>query len=193
MFASVDDLADLLGEELTGSRLAQAALSLEIASAQIQGWTRQRLERVVNDVVVLRGTTGWELELPERPVVAVGAITIDEVPVSASSYNVAGPVIVRSLGWSGPTASVSVTYTHGYDPIPDDIRVATLQLAMGGFTNPQGIRQESVGTYSVTYEAGGGDSTAPILQSLNRYRRRVGSTSIAGTNWYYGGIYVANA
>lgn len=193
-FASTDDLGDLLGETLTGARLAQATAILDLATAQIQGWTRQRLERVVDDTIVLPGGTGWELELPERPVVEATVTAIDGVVPVVGSYRLVGTTLIRPGGWAGPglysanwpawtgyyPPVVEVTYTHGFDPIPDNIRMACLQVAARMLQNPSGIRQEQIGSYSVTYS---GDNTGELLTGsetdlLGRYRRRAESVRI---------------
>lgn len=178
-FATVADLGDFLGESLVGPRLSQATIALELATATIQGWTRRRLERVVGDVVVLAGTRGRELQLPESPVVTVSAVTIDRVAIPATSYDLIDSTLHRDLGWSGPGAAVQVTYTHGYDPIPVDIWAVTLQLAARNMTSPLGVRQESIGSYSVSYggdDAGAG--TDALLAALSRYRLRTASPSV---------------
>lgn len=196
LFASVTDLGDFLGEELTGTRLTQAATALEMASAQIQGWTRQRLERVVDDEVTLAGGPGWELELPEAPVIDATVTSIDGVVPTSGSYRLIGTTLIRPGGWTGPglvagnvswpvwdtitPALVNVTYTHGFDPIPDDIVAACLQMAARCLQSPSGIRQESIGAYSVTYggDVGGGLLGAAEVSLLGRYRRRGASVVI---------------
>lgn len=180
LFATTDDLGDYLGEELTGARLTQATLGLEMATAMIQGWTRRRLERVDGDVVALPGTRDRELVLPAWPVVSVATVKLDGVAVAATSYRRVGQSLFRELGWGEPGGIVEVTYTHGYDPIPEDIRVVTLQMAARSLQNPLGIRQEGIGSYSVTYAGDGpGIGDDPLLASLSRYRVRAASPSLA--------------
>lgn len=176
-FASADDLGDYLGETLTGTRLTQAVVALELASARIQGWTRQRLERVAADVIVLAGTSYWELELPERPVISVSSVKVDGTTQAATTWRLFGDRLIRkSGGWTGPVDSlVEVTYTHGYDPIPDDIRAVTLALATRMSANPLGVSQEGIGSYTVSYGADGVGQVDDVLAPLTRYRRRAAS------------------
>jgi hypothetical protein len=173
-FATTADFGEYLGETLTGTRLAQAVIALEIASGRIQGWTRQRLERVVGDVVVLNGTSDWELELPERPVISVTSVAIDGTTIAPASYRLAGDKLIRRLGgWVGPIDSlVTVTYTHGFDPIPADIWAATLAAATQLLANPLGVTQEGIGSYTVSYGDKGVGTVNDPLESLSRYRRR---------------------
>jgi hypothetical protein len=69
---------------------------------------------------------------------------------------------------------VFITYTHGYDQIPDDIRSACLQMASRGLAGPPpGVRQESIGSYSVTYDTGAASRLgATEIDLISRYRRR---------------------
>lgn len=179
-FATAEDLGAYLGETLTGSRLLQSIVALEIATATIQGWTRRRLEFVEDDTVLLAGTRSAELVLPEAPVVNVTAVELDGVAVAASSYQRTGAVLHRSGGWGSPGGAVEVTYSHGYQPIPDDVRVVCLQMAARGLSNPLGIRQEGIGSYNVTYAGDApGAAEEPLLASLSRYRMRAASPSLA--------------
>lgn len=170
-FATVADLGKLLGETMAGTRADQGTIAIELASALIQGWTRQTLELVEDETITLSGTSDWELELPERPVVEVTGATIDGTAAALDSYRLSGGALVRAGGWGGPAAAVEVTYTHGYDPIPEDIRAATLQIAARMLSNPNRIRQESIGSYSVTYSEDG--VIYSQLETLGRYRRRL--------------------
>lgn len=178
-FATAADLATYLGEDpFTGNRLAQANLALDLATARIQDWTRQTLELVTDDVIAFVGPEGSRIELPERPVVDVTQVTVDGTVLGSASWVLSGVEVVRLEGtWGGIDTAVEVTYTHGYSPIPDTVRGATLQLAGQALQNPQSVAQESIGTYSISYgtEAGGA-VTEDILASLSRYRRR--STSV---------------
>ena len=189
-FASTDELGEFLGETLTGARLAQAALVIELVSADIQSWTGQTLEFVEDDTITLKGTSDWELELPERPVVSVGDVTVDGQLVDPSMYRLADSALVRVGGWIGSKDSVvQVVYSHGYDPIPDVIRGVTLQLAARMMSNPLGVRQEGIGTYNVTYA--GDVASGEMPPSLRRFRRTVGTTRI-GLDRYGRPIPVAN-
>lgn len=190
-FATTDDLGAFLAEVLTGARQTQAAVALEMATARIQGWTKRRLELVVDDVVTLDGTADTELTLPSWPVVEVTAIEIDGVAAAGTSYKRSGGTLFRDAGWGRRGGTVDITYTHGYDPLPDDIRMVAVQLAVRIMQNPMGIRQEAIGTYSVTY---GGDNPGdddPLLKQLTRYRRRTASPSLAREPWDI--LPVANA
>lgn len=197
-FASTDELGHFLGEELADARLIQAEMFLELATAQIQGWTRQRIEAVADDEVVLAGTRDWELELPERPVTSATVTAVDGIALVEGSYRLSGSKLIRPGGWCGPwglqsgnapsgllqawwwdvPSRVEVTYSHGFATIPDDVRMVCLQLAARLLQNPTGVAQETIGNYSVMYEArnavgtAAGGLTGAETVLLSRYRRR---------------------
>ena len=50
-----------------------------------------------------------------------------------------------------PHQVVLVTYSYGYSTPPDDIKIVARSLAFQGFSNPFGIRQQTVGAISETY------------------------------------------
>lgn len=181
-FATADELGDLLGRTFAvGAELDQANMVLELASAFIQGWIRQTLVLVNNDVVRLTGRWDEYLELPQRPVVAVDLVKVDGTSLAATGdWELLGTALWRSTAWAGPQVVVEVTYDHGYAVIPDDIVAVCLQLAARMLGNPAGVRQESIGTYSVAY---GGDITGGFLNDadktiLRRYRRTAASVPI---------------
>jgi len=173
-FASTEDLGlYVLGGPLTGARLAQAEVFLEIATADIQAWTRQIIELVEDDLVIFPGSGGWELELPQRPVIAVNEVTTDGVVMAPTGYRVDGEILQSLVGgWTGTT--IAVTYTHGYEDIPRDIWAVTLRLAAQMLDNPQSIKQEGIGSYAVTY-ADDADRPGGPMFGLSRYRRRTAS------------------
>ncbi len=186
-FATVADLATYLQRDLSGADWATAAQALDIATAAIQSYTRQAIEAVANDAVRLRGTWANEVVLPQRPVTAVSSVSVTE-PFAAARTVAAGDYVWRQGGlllsrapghWGGPAAEVSVTYSHGFAAIPDDIRGVCLTAAARLMANPEAIRSEQVGNYSVTHGGAGGDLIGTLAQSeqrdLNRYRQRVWS------------------
>ncbi|MFF7408704.1 hypothetical protein [Streptomyces lydicus] len=74
----------------------------------------------------------------------------------------------------GGCAPVSVTFTHGYASVPGDVVAVVLTAAQRVLTNPNDLRQETVGSVSVTYAAETiGASLSPADRDLLKdYRRR---------------------
>jgi hypothetical protein len=160
-FAEVDDLAAWVNTPLNSD---QALLAIQAASVACQTYTRQTLELVEDDEVTLVGNWSGELELPERPVVSVSAATINDFAIDyllRKNSLIFGTILETWIGpdpdmgeWGGPTATVAVTYTHGFDPIPEAIRIATLMIAariVERPDNPAGsVTGETIGSYAYT-------------------------------------------
>lgn len=174
----------------------QAELVLAIASGTVRGATGQTLSLVEGDEVELRGTWGRQLQLPERPVLAVTAIAVDGVEVPATSYrwsrdgkvtfSRSSPLVnapAAALGyWGGDEVLVTVTYDHGFDPVPDDVRGVVLALARRAILVPDAgaVAQESLGSYSVTYSREAASTlTRGEERKLCRYRPK-GATLAVG-------------
>lgn len=172
-FATAEELAALLRTTFDASESVQADSILTLASGVVQGHLRQTVRQVVGDVLVRRGTWDTRFRLPERPVTAVSVVSIGGTALTADDWYLQGDELVRTVGWGGPSVEVSVTYTHGYATIPDDIKAVVLQSAVRAWSNPSGIAQESLEGYSITYARG--NSGVVLFESekaiLDRYRR----------------------
>ncbi|MBR8638592.1 hypothetical protein KEF29_03080 [Streptomyces tuirus] len=74
-----------------------------------------------------------------------------------------------------------VTYSHGYEEIPDDIVGVCLDLASATLANPNRLRSEQVGGISITHTVetfGTGSLTLDHRRILRAYRRTTGSVSL---------------
>lgn len=162
-FASVDDLATLT--TLAPEEEAAADMLLTAASAAIIRATGQQFELVTNDDAVLRGTWDRTLVLPQRPVVAVSAVSINGLAVPTGTWLLAGYTLYRGhlpifngpddwggdiylTSWGGPMSAVQVTYTHGFAQIPADVAMVCMQAALRALRNPEGDTGETIGQYS---------------------------------------------
>src|SRR5919106_429763 len=135
-FAEVDDLAALLGETFDATRAAQAELALDLAATAIRSVAGQTIDYVEDDEVVLVGVWEADLGLPQRPVIDVAAVEVDGTV--DTDWELVGSALRRSLGgWGGPGVSVEVTYTHGYETIPEAVRSVCLQAAARFMINPE--------------------------------------------------------
>jgi hypothetical protein len=173
-FATVPELADYIGRPIAaGVPTANATKLLQMASAKIQNYCRQRLEAVADDAVALRGTWSDELWLPERPVTAVASIQIGTdpvLPVDRYDWGRRGRVLLKAGSWLGPQTTVAVDYSHGYQVIPDDIKDVCLEAVARAIGNPEGRAQESIGNYSTVYGVPGLELTEDNKRELRRYR-----------------------
>lgn len=78
--------------------------------------------------------------------------------------------LFRAAGWAA-NLSVEADVMHGYDPIPDLIKLVVLDLAGRQLSNPEGYSQKTVGVVSVTYAGSANESGLSALHSrlLDRY------------------------
>lgn len=195
-FASTEQLGHFLNREIQTDEESHARMMIRLASSAVQRETRQTLELVIDDDVELEPSSldsaSSELTLPERPVLAVSAITLDTF--AATGFEVSrwgrvrwplhGVETNRSPIYGDVPPVVRVTYSHGYaigalpDPnplaatlLPDEILDVVLAVAARSMENPTGVASESTMTYRVDYASAGARLTADEKRSLRRWRR----------------------
>jgi hypothetical protein len=182
--ATSADVVARLGRALTTVEAARIDALLTDASASVRNYTRQTItEETTTDRLRVRG---GKVRLPQRPVTAVTSVT-----------NMNGdPVLYQWFGfddlWTSPNVpdtwawepwrtgimAVDVTYTHGYDPVPDDIVGVVCSIVMraiGREPVDAGITTESIQGYSYTLGSAAAAGGFGMLQAerdiLDAYRR----------------------
>lgn len=207
LLATVDQLAARLRQTLDPVEATQA---LTDASGLVRAISQQTISFVADDTVILVGGDR-KLRLPQRPAVVDDAhpLTIVErgvfggidIPmIEHRDFERVGNELTRGypwywnnntrlMGWPynrplgiwGPR--VEVTYSHGYQVIPDDIVAIVLDVAQIIWTNPAGLRSMTVGGYSETYamETLGKDMVENIKVKLGATGRRRGAFSVRQT------------
>lgn len=178
-FATAAELAAMLQRTFSAAETTAAEWALDNATAAIKNYSRQRIEFVANDAVVLRGNWSDILWLPERPVTAVASVTVGTAAVlSTSSYTWSRHGLLHApTGWGGPHDVVTVTYSHGFAVVPDDVKAVCLSAAARSFGNPDNLRSETIGSYAVTYNTSATGEGVLLSRSeketLRRYRPTV--------------------
>lgn len=66
--------------------------------------------------------------------------------------------LYRIQGWPRHM-SFQATVIHGYDPLPDLVKLVTLDLAARSMSNPEGLVSATVGPVSRTWASSGSDPT----------------------------------
>ncbi|CAL9596602.1 hypothetical protein [Streptomyces sp. enrichment culture] len=197
LLASVEELQDYL-QQTVPLAPGPAQLALRLASAAIRRHTKQTISFVAGETIT---TMGGErvLKLPQRPVVvdADNPLTVIEL-VDASGLEIPaieerdflryGSELHRGEAWprsrlmgfprrhpAGIWADrVKVTYSHGYQEIPDEIVGIALDLAAASMSNPRRLRSETSGAVSVTYTVetfGTGSLTSDHRAILRDFKR----------------------
>lgn len=199
--ATPEDLASALQQDLD---LATATLLVECATAVVQEAAGQRIVQVVDDQLTIMGTSDSWLDLPQIPVTAVSAVTLDGSDVS--DWKLIGNRLWRSCGWQTnlgqswwppspdrgfayynnrvPEPSVvALTVTHGYATGAQELqlaRSAVLSLATKVYSNPSGLISESIDDYSASFASSVAamsaamDASPYLKQALRRQYGRRG-------------------
>lgn len=174
----VPDLDPVEADEL--ARAAVAAIEAEV------GPVEQR-----TSTIEVPGSWSHRLKIGRRPLTAVTSATIDGTVIDLDTLIVhrSGVIVRRRLDagtfvgwadtagphWGGPDVIVELEIDHGWPraDVPEWLVDLAADLARRAATNPTGVTQESVGSYSVSY----GDQGAAVrLTRVERMylRRRFG-------------------
>lgn len=199
--ASPADVEARLGRPFTPVEEARIDALLEDASAIIRAYTGQSFERVDDDVVVLRAV-GGRLTLPQRPVIEVtrveavgGGEGLPDFALTDWTFDGIdtirlgdGAVIINlpEAWWDedGYPGTYRVTYSHGWEQVPGDVLAVVCAMATRALANPNNLRSETVGSYSVTYAVPAtGDQLGLNLtryerSTLDRYRNKAATVKV---------------
>lgn len=182
--ATQDDVEARLGRSLTLAESSRLDGLLIDGSAAVRRYVPQDFtEATTTDRLRVRN---GRVTLPQRPVTAVSAvnsITGDPVLYTwegfdsiATSPNV--PDTFAWVPWVNGIKAVDVTYTHGFNPIPDDIIGVVCSIvmrALGRDPIDAGLTSESIQGYSYSLGAAGAAGALGMLQAekdiLDAYKR----------------------
>jgi hypothetical protein len=178
-FAEVEDLAAFL--HMDPSLLEDdegAAMALDAAEVIIKTYTKQDIEET-SETVYIDGPRNSALLLPQLPVTTVTTVTEDGTSLTVSEEYFLDDehgVLYRCSGdryspvyWSQGTLNIAVTYTHGYETIPADVKLVTCSAA-GRIFDHAGVTQETASGYSASYDSASVFLSAGERAVLDRYR-----------------------
>lgn len=178
-FATTADLAAYLQREpfAAGTETTSAQLALDIASSVVVARTGQEFVAKTDDTITL-DTHGEDVVfLPQRPVTAVTAVTTRERGSTITTdwtlntdYEVRGDRLRWVRGGVWPY-EVTVTYSHGYQAIPDDVKGATLAVAAEFHSNPEGLSRSAMDDTNDAHEWA---DDSPAERMLKLVARRYG-------------------
>lgn len=198
---TVADLATTLGRTFTAAEELQAQALLDQASSVVRSYLRLDVTRATTTDTFRMGRwdrqfmsspfdcqPGGQVILPQRPVVEVTEVKIDGTATSDWWLDDV-TLLLRSAPWALPPVGhqapqVTVTYTHGWDPVPGDIAAIVMQAANRSLVNPGQVRSETVGGEATTYliptsgEALGVLLSRTEMRVLDRYRRTAGTVRV---------------
>lgn len=150
--ANEGDFEARLGRDIQDLERARVLALLTDASAKVRRVSGQTISRATTTHRFNPRHTpnGYGIVLNQWPVVSVDTVDGDFTWFAGSNF---------LATWT----PLTVTYTHGYDPVPDDIVAVVCQIAARAFgTKPDtsGVSSESLGAYS--YSIGAAAAAGPL-------------------------------
>jgi len=193
-FCTQTDVEELLQVEITGAdKIASVARAIVEATAAIKNYTHQEIEEIEDDEITLDcAGISRKLFLPQLPVTSVASVVEDGELLTEGAgedYQLGQWGILHRVGpargaaggraWAGGIQIITVTYTHGWETIPDDIvgvctraaaRVYQAGLRSAEVDAVPGVQAESLGDHSVTYSAEGGGGIGEGVMGVSSAR-----------------------
>lgn len=170
-FATASDLAVRMGVTFTPEEEAQVELFLDDASHELRAITGQPINRLTSTVTVWPDGPG-RVYLPAVPVISVASVQQDGVDVDYRlRYD---ELLVPRTCRDEP---LTVTFTHGWDPIPGELIKYTCVMAAAAYSGNQmtgslgpvtGVarRQETIDDYTVIMDGQVSDDANASSMSL---------------------------
>ncbi len=184
----LDELDSFLGLTADATR---AELCRQVAQGLVRADLRQNVTRATyaSSFPILAGPDGyWRVPLLERPVSAVSSVVVSgDTYVSGTDYTWDGVSPWLRLASRTFSSDVfrdvpraTVTYTGGYLVAPAVIRGVALSVAGRAYSNPAGLRSESIDDYSFT-RAGSDDDLAGVSLTATERRALAPYRVVAGS------------
>ncbi len=158
--ATVRELEIHLQRDLDDPEAAEQSLTL--ASGVVRaycGWTVS----LDTTTFFVSGDGSALLSLPTLNLISITQLAIGGTVIApgASGYPTMSRKgqLWRGIGWP-PHVDVQITCTHGFDPVPDLVKLVTLDVAARQLSNPEGLVSATTGPVTRTYASGSsGDPT----------------------------------
>ncbi len=151
---------------------AAANQALILASGAVRaycGWDLDVQDETFEDY----GDGSCVLTLPTLSLLDVRGISVNGTDLPLPDPNIVWTLkgqILNSNGWAKECV-VTVDATHGYNPLPDLIRLVVLDVAGKQMNNPEGLVSATVGEVSRTYSSSSTAGMTALHQTLlDRYR-----------------------
>ena len=163
---SADDIADFPGAPFAADVLTAAGEAVR----NICGWTIA--PPVTGDVVTLDSDGGDTLYLPSLKVTALTQVRdvsgTTPVVLTGVKFTTGGRLYLQS-GFPCGVQAVEVTFTHGYTACPAEILPVVAEIARSSGSSST-VRQQSLGSASITYKESFAAASGSSFPVLDRYR-----------------------
>lgn len=168
-FIGIEDLSAITGTTVSDQDLI-TAIALDSGCQAVRSYIEQTINYVADDVEEIDGNGRLKIRLTERPIRDLTSITVDGNELTTEMYNRHKSVLRRTDGvtWPMGFGNVVVTYSHGWDAIPDDsagddvlvpadLRLVALLSAKRVYTSVGLVSgektSETIGSYSYSVSA----------------------------------------
>lgn len=163
--ATAPELASYLQQDLDAST---ANLALTTASGLFEREANTKFASTAATWVV-EGCGQTVLAIPHYPLISITQVRVDSAVISSTDYSLVGQNLYRLAGWGGRLwhpQKVEVDLTYGYTSVPDEVKLAALDIAAGLYQNPTSAVSEQIDDYTVRYEAGTAILPGPDWQEI---------------------------
>lgn len=165
-------LADfVLTDDLTDYNAADPATLVRQAQSAIRTYCGWHVAPSIEETLVLDGRGSAHLWMPSLHVTDVSEVIDEDATLTTEDYDwsESGYLERRNgLVWSTRPRQVSVTLTHGYEDVPEDLIGVAVARAARTASSPAGVKREQAGSMSIEREGGG--FLADELAVLDRYK-----------------------
>lgn len=146
----------------------QATLARELATGLIED--EIGVVASTTSVVVLPIDDYGRIDLPMTRITSISGVTVGGI---AAEYEWQRPyprLRLTEWSWIPDTdwQTAEVTVVHGWTVIPDVVKAVALSVAGRVYSNPEGIKQESIDDYSRTRAGGDEDLAGVTLTDAER-------------------------
>ena len=174
-FCEIADLAKFLQIDIPLAKEPSAQRAIDEATAAIKLYCRQELEQVADEALTLDCAGGTRLLLPELPITDVASVVEDDETLTVDDdYKLGQYGILHRIAarWAVGIQIITVTYSHGYAVIPENIVNVCVRAASRAYQaglraeeaeGVPGIQAKGLGDFSVQFGAEVGSSGESTL------------------------------
>lgn len=152
--ATVQDLETYLGREITDQGQAETLLTL--ASGAVRAYCGWEISLQTNVTMYAEGAGTSLMTLPTLCLLRVNEIRADGQIVDPATTPYKHSRKGQIWGYWVCTVQYEFDIDHGYDPVPDVIKLVTMDLTSKHLGNPDGLKSATTGQVTRVW----GESTA---------------------------------
>lgn len=166
-FASATDMENRSQGEISTATHPFLDVELRAATRAIRNAAGWHIADSQPDLVYRRiQRWPWLCYLPAMRITSLQSVYVNGIAID--------PTLVEFDEDTGQTnlygRAIEVTYTAGFETVPEDLQVLTLEIAAGALGTSLGIIRETAGSTSVTMARSGGGISLADLDRLAEYR-----------------------